>query len=220
MNSFFKIKNNKFFFYSNKKQIFVEKDKPLYVYKQFHANNILDEINLKKKDQYSLINLTYFSCALDSNDKKKIIEILIEVLKNDFVLFRYFDDKNLLDLMSNKLDFYVNEFSIKFNIKLNLINSLKFNYQNSDTQNFKTFLFDLNIFLLSCIYKLTCLTKSVILSYFFIIKKINYKQLFELTSIESKFQQKNWGYVDEQKKIDLDNINILKNISFFFKNIN
>ena len=71
MNSFFKIKNNKFFFLKNKKQIFVEKDKPLYVYKQLHASNILDEINLKKKDQYSLINLTYFSCALDSNDKKK-----------------------------------------------------------------------------------------------------------------------------------------------------
>ena len=87
------------------------KDKPLFVYKQTTCKNILKEINLKKKDQYSLINLTYFSCALNSNDKNKIIKILLEFLNHDFVLFRFFEDKNLKKLISSKLDFYVNEFS-------------------------------------------------------------------------------------------------------------
>ena len=80
----------------------------------------------------------------------------------------------------------------KFKIKLNLIDSFKSNSENLCTKNFKHFLLDLNVFVLSCIYKLTCLTKSVILSYFFIFKKISYKKkLFELTNIENNFQQKN-----------------------------
>ena len=74
-------------------------------------------------------------------------------------------------------------------------------------------------FFLSCIYKLTCLTKSVILSYFFIFKKITYKKLFELTNIENNFQQKKWGYVDEQKRIDVESINILKKYFNFFLKI-
>ena len=80
---------------------------------------------------------------------------------------------------------------------------------------FKEYLLNLNVFLLSCIYKLTCLTKSVILSYFFITRRFNYNKLFELTNIENNFQQKIWGYVDEQKKIDLQSIKILKIFQFF-----
>ena len=42
----------------------------------------------------------------------------------------------------------------------------------------------------------------------------------ELRVCNNYFQQEIWGYVDEQKKIDLQSIKILKNISIFFKNIN
>ncbi len=220
MKTYFKIKNDKYFFFNDHKQIFVSKNKPLFVYNKLHAKNILKEINYQSKDQYSLKNLTIFSCALNSNDKNKIIKILLEFLNHDLILFRFFEDKNLQKLISSKLDFYVNEFSKKFKIKLNLIDSFKSNSENLFTKNFKHFLLDLNVFVLSCIYKLTCLTKSVILSYFFIFKKITYKKLFELTNIESNFQQKKWGYVDEQKRVDVESISILKNISIFFKNIN
>ena len=151
---------------------------------------------------------------------KKIIEILLKSLKDDLVLFRCFEDKILLRLISDKLDPYVNEFSKSFQIKLNFIDSFSINSKNLYIGNFEKFLLSLNVFLLSCIYKLTCLTRSVILSYFFILRKITYKKLFELTNIESDFQQKKWGYVEEQKKIDDESLNILKNISFFFKNIN
>jgi chaperone required for assembly of F1-ATPase len=122
--------------------------------------------------------------------------------------------------MNKKLNLYVGNFSKTFKTKLFLVNHLNFGLKKLNTKNFKKFLSELDVFLLSCIYKLTCLTKSVILSYFFITKKIDYKKLFELTNIENNFQQKRWGYVDEQKKIDLESIEILKNISIFFKNIN
>ena len=157
---------------------------------------------------------------MDIDDKNKIINLLLDNLKNDLILFRFFEDKNLQTLICKKLDVYVDEFSKIFKTNLKFIYSFKIDSKKLNYQIFKKFLMDLNVFLLSCIYKLTCLTKSVILSYFFIIKKINYKQLFELTNIENQFQQKKWGYVNEQKKIDIYSIEVLKNISIFFKNIN
>ena len=145
---------------------------------------------------------------------------MLDFLKNDLILFRFFEDEELKKLMNKKLNLYVENFSKTFKTKLSLVNHLHSSLKKLNTKNFKKFLSELDVFLLSCIYKLTCLTQSVILSYFFIIKKIDFKKLFELTNIENNYQQKRWGYVDEQKKIDLESIEILKNISIFFKNIN
>ena len=130
---------------------------------------------------------------MDIDDKNKIINLLLDNLKNDLILFRFFEDKNLQTLICKKLDVYVDEFSKIFKTNLKFIYSFKIDSNKLNYEIFEKFLIDLNVFLLSCIYKLTCLTKSVILSYFFIIKKINYKQLFELTNIENQFQQKKMG---------------------------
>ena len=221
MKAFLKKQNDKYLFYIEKKQIFVEKDKPLFVYKKKHANSIINKVVLaREKDQYSLVNLTYFSCGLEVNDKKKIVNILLDFLENDLILYRYFEDEKLRMLINEKLNLYVEEFSENFRMKLFLVNSLSLSSKKINSTCFKEYLINLNVFLLSCIYKLTCLTKSVILSYFFITRRLNYNKLFELTNIENNFQQKHWGYVDEQKKIDVQTIKILKNISLFFKNIN
>ena len=79
------------------------------------------------KDQYSLVNLTYFSCGLDENDKKKIVNILLDYLENDLILYRYFEDEKLRMLINEKLNLYVEEFSKNFRMKLFLVNNLKFN---------------------------------------------------------------------------------------------
>ena len=148
------------------------------------------------------------------------MNILLEFLENDLILYRYFEDEKLRMLINEKLNLYVEEFSENFRMKLFLVNSLSLSSKKINSTCFKEYLINLNVFLLSCIYKLTCLTKSVILSYFFITRRLNYNKLFELTNIENYFQQEIWGYVDEQIKIDLLSIKILKNISIFFKNIN
>ena len=84
---------------------------------------------------------------------------------------------------------------------------------------FKSYLDKLDIFKLTTLFKLSSLTKSVILSYFFVNKKINYKTLYKLTNIEYNYQQKRWGVVEEQLLMNKDFIERIKNISFFFKNI-
>jgi chaperone required for assembly of F1-ATPase len=60
----------------------------------------------------------------------------------------------------------------------------------------------------------------VILSYFFLEKKIDVIEFFKLMNLENTYQQNLWGYVDEQKKIDEHSLLTLQKISFFFKNVN
>ena len=213
--------DKKFFFYKGNDQVFLNTSKPLYVLKKKHANFVLKEMVKKpNKNQFSVLNLTRFSAALSFEDRKKIIELIIDVLRDDLVLFRCFEDYDLLRLLSKKLDKYIKLFSKEFKLRLSLIHSLSIKETRFDCRKFKDFLINLDNFELSCIYKLSSFTKSVILSYFFIEKKIGYKKLFDLTNLENNFQQKLWGYVDEQKKLDSHSLEILKNISIFFKNIN
>ena len=213
--------NKRFFFYKGNDQVFLNASKPLYVFKKKHANLVLKEM-IQKPDnnQFSVLNLTRFSVALSFEDRKKIKELIIDLLRNDLVLFRCFDDNDLLKLLTKKLDEYIRLFSKEFNLKLSLTSSISKRDKEYDYKKFNDFLINLDNFELSCIYKLSSLTKSVILSYFFFEKKISYKKLFDLTNLENNFQQKFWGYVDEQKKLDGDFLEILKNISIFFKNIN
>ncbi len=216
-----KRKDKKFFFYKGNDQVLINASTPLYVFKKKHANLVLIEMGKKpNKNQFSVLNLTRFSVALSFEDRRKIISLIIDVLRNDVVLFRFFDDTELLELLSKKLDKYIQFFSKEFKLKLKLTYSLSINEKRSNYEKFNDFLNNLDNFKLSCMYKLSSLTNSVILSYFFIRKKIGYKKLFDLTNLEINFQQKSWGYVDEQKKLDSHSLEILKNISIFFKNIN
>ena len=78
----------------------------------------------------------------------------------------------------------------------------------------------MDVFQLTIFYKLSCLTKSVILSYFYINKKINNNTLYKLSNLEYTYQQKRWGVVKEQKEVDKNHFETIKKISFFLKNIN
>jgi chaperone required for assembly of F1-ATPase len=85
---------------------------------------------------------------------------------------------------------------------------------------FKKFIQKLNNFFLTALFKLSGISKSVILSYFFLKNKIDIPEFFKLINLENKFQQNHWGYVDEQKKNDQYYLSSLKKISFFLKNVN
>ena len=142
-----------------------------------------------------------------------------ENLEYDCILHRSSEDSELTEKMNTELNCYINNFEIEFKVKLEIIDSfLKKKLKIGN--NFREYLDKLNNFDLTVFFKISSLTKSSILTYFFIKKKINYYTLYKLTNIEYTYQQTRWGLVDEQKKIDKNNIDELKNISFFFKKIN
>ena len=223
MNYSFKSCDDYFIFYKNDSLIKVSDNNPLLAINLKHAELILKDLKKKevKTDPLSALGLSVFASSLDKKKVNEIITTLLKDLDFDLLLFRFFDDKELLKLMNQKYDPFVNNFNKKFNIKLTLIEDFTKNVNSVTNKNvLKKFMLKLSNFYLTILFKLSSISKSVILSYFFLMKKIDIPEFFKLINLENKYQQNLWGYVDEQKKIDEHSLTNLKKISFFFKNVN
>ena len=223
MNFSYKVSDHFFTFYKNNSLIKVSENNPLLALSKKHAELILVDLSKKeiKPDQFSVLGLSMFASSLD---KKQIKEIIFKLLKNldfDLLLYRYFDDEKLVKLMNQEYNPFVNKFNELFNIKLKIIKSLVKNTNSSlDKKIFRKSILKLNDFYLTALFKLSGISKSVILSYFLINNKLNISEFFKLTNLENKFQQNLWGYVDEQKKNDQYYLSTIRKISFFLKNVN
>ena len=222
MNIVFKKKEDHFIFLKNGTLIQGSKKKPLTALNIEHAKSIIKELKKEiSKDPYSILNLSLFSSNLDSNARNEIIVNILDNLDNDIILYRFFDDENLIKLMNKNYSNLITDFNKTFKIKLWLVKKL-FEIKKIDKckkLKFEEYLLSLNNFYITAFFKLIGITKSVILSYYFLNNEVKYKKLFNLMNLESKFQQSQWGYVDEQKKIDEDCLCSLKKISIFLKNI-
>ena len=212
--------NNKYRFKKDNKNLKTENGNILFVKKKKHAELIIQEFlqRAKSKDPNSLLNLTLFSCNLSKDEVQQIKKKIIELLNFDLLLFRSFDETELVKIMEKEFDPFICEFENLFDCKFEKIYSIVHS-GNPKNLLFKSYLDKLDIFKLTTLFKLSSLTKSAILSYFFVNKKINYKTLYKLTNIEYNYQQKRWGTVEEQLLMNEDFIQRIKNISFFFKNI-
>ena len=212
--------NNNFRFLKNNQILKTENGNILFVKKKKHAELIIKEFfqRSKSKDPNTLLNLTFFSCNLSKDEIEQIKTKIIESLNFDFLLFRSFDETELVETMEKEFDPFICEFEDLFDCKFEKIFSIVHSC-NLKHLLFKSYLDKLDIFKLTTLFKLSSLTKSVILSYFFVNKKINYKTLYKLTNIEYNYQQKRWGTVEEQLLMNKDFIERIKKISFFFKNI-
>ena len=173
MNFSFKSSDNYFIFYKNDSLIKVSKNNPLLATNLKHAGLILKDLKKKavKTDPFSVLGLSVFASSLDKKQVNEIIAVLLKDLDFDLLLFRFFDDKKLLKLMNQKYDLFINSFNKIFNMKLAIIDDLTQNV-NSDTDKklFKKFILKLNNFTLTALLKLSGISKSVILSYFFFRK--------------------------------------------------
>ena len=212
--------NNKYRFLKDNQNLKTENGNILFVKRKRHAELIIQEFlqRAKSKDPNTLLNLTLFSCNLNKDEVEQIKNKIIKLLNFDLLLFRSFDETELVKTMEKELDPFISQFEDLFDCKFEKIFSIVHS-GNLKHLFFKAYLDKLDIFQLTTLFKLSSLTKSVILSYFFVNKKINYKTLYNLTNIEYNYQQKRWGTVEEQLLIKEDFIERIKNISFFLKNI-
>ena len=212
--------NKNYTFLKDNQNLRTENGNILFVKRKKHAELIIKEFlnGVKSKNSNSLLNLTLFSCNLNKNEIEQIKKKIIELLNFDLLLFRSFNENELLKIMEKEFDPFLSEFEDLFDCNIEKIFSIV-DSNKLEHLSFKSYLDKLDIFKLTTLYKLSSLTKSVILSYFFINKKINYKTLYKLTNLEYNYQQKRWGILEEHLLIKKDLIEIIKNISFFFKNI-
>ena len=212
--------NKNYRFLKNNQNLKTENGNIIFVKRKKHAELFIEEFlqRAKSKNPNTLLNLTLFSCNLCKDEIEQIKKKIIELLNFDLLLFRSFDENELVKIMEKEFDPFICEFEGLFDCKFQKIFSIVHS-SNLKHLSFKSYLDKLDIFKLSTLFKLSLLTKSVILSYFFVNKKINYKTLYKLTNIEYNYQQKRWGVVEEQLLMNKDFIERIKNISFFFKNI-
>ena len=121
--------------------------------------------------------------------------------------------------MDNRYNKYIENFKIVFNFDLNVFSKITKHQTNLNFNDFKNFLFKIDNFKLTLLFKLVNISKSVILSYNFITNKFGIRKFMNLYNLEYIYQKEKWGQVDEQKPAE-NNINEeLKNIEIFFKNL-
>ena len=169
MNFSFKSCEDYFIFYKNDSLIKVSENNPLLAINLKHAELILKDLKKKvKTDPFSVLGLSMFASSLDKKQVNEIIGVLLKDLDFDLLLFRFFDDKKLLKLMNQKYDPFINNFNKTFNMKLTIIEDLTKNINCVTNKNLlKKFIQKLNNFYLTTLFKLSGISKSVILSYFF-----------------------------------------------------
>ena len=209
----------KFVVQKKNKNIYTPSGNILMVNNKKHANLLISELskNSENFNDCSILGLTLFSCNLSKHEVFNIKEKIKKLFEHDNIFYRSFEEKDLIQLLNKKLNKFVNKFSKAFQINIKLLSSIMENQKEINFKLFQKYLDNLNIFRLTVFFKLSLLTKSVILSFFFLEKKLNFLKLYEFSNIENFYQQKSWGLTDEQKVIDKDFLNTLKNISIFFK---
>ena len=217
----FKKKNNEYYFIKGSRKFCTPNGYPLIVNTKRHAELIIRDINNKniKKDQNSILNLTLFSCNLSESDKKELRYKIIKILKYDYVLFRDFSDNLISKRMNTEFEPFIEKFSNIFEINLQLNKNIFINSKISISPKFDAYLKTLNKSEVTILYKLSNLTNSIILSFFFMKKKISCKRLFKLVNIEYNYQQKRWGVLEEHKLNNVFLENAFVNIDYFLKNM-
>ena len=190
----FKKDNNEYYFIKGTRKFCTPNGYPLVVNTKRHAEIIIRDINNKniQNDQNSILSLTLFSCNLSESDKKDLRNKIIKILRYDYVLFRDFSDELISKKMNTEFDPFITKFSDIFEINFQFNNNIFLNSKVSISPKFKAYLKKLNKSEVTILYKLSNLTNSIILSFFFMKKKISCKRLFKLVNIEYNYQQKRW----------------------------
>ena len=114
--------------------------------------------------------MTLFSCNLTNKDRNDINLKLIEILKNDFVLFRDFNDIDLIMEMERSFKKLIADFGQKFNINLFIKTNLTEINNIKISSKLENWLSNLDNEGITVLYKIASLSNSLILSYFFIKK--------------------------------------------------
>ena len=209
---------SKFFIYLNSKKVLTPNKTPLNTNSEKHAKILIRDIQNKKEkvDPYSILNLSLFSQNLSKMDKIEISKKLLKIFQNDYILFRKFDDELIVKEMDKKFNLLIEEFSLQFNTSLKVQSTLINKTENTNEDLIK-WIINLNSDVITSLFKLSNISDSLILSYFFIKKKIRCKRFFKLVNIESDYQQKRWGLLEEHNKSNNYFLNAIQNIDLFLK---
>ncbi|MDC3091768.1 hypothetical protein OA848_05220, partial [Rickettsiales bacterium] len=164
-----------------------------------------------------ITSLAFFSVNLNAKDIEDVINYLISCITFDNTLYRPTNNETLKNLMDKEYNHYISSFSKTFSMELNIKNGALGYQKNLYNETFKEIISSYDCFSLALLYKLTKMTNSVILSYYFMLGKYGIKKLENLTNLERHYQNINWGLTTEQELENKNFLLTLKNFSIFLK---
>ena len=145
---------NEYYIYFNSAKILTPNKHPLKTKSIKHARILLREIKKKNKiKSHSILSLTFFSINLSKIDKIEIIKKLFKILQNDYILFRNFDDKLLINCMNKKFGPLIEDFSLEFNLPLKIQTDFTNNIRYKN-ENFTSWLTNLDDDMFTALFKL------------------------------------------------------------------
>lgn len=213
------LKKNFYILKNNKKLKTLNNKKPIFVTSKKLALTFIKEQETLKKKNFSISSLVLFSCDLNKSQRKIIINDLCKNLKFDNILYRPENNVCLKKKMDCLYNAFIKSFMKMFNLELNIFTQITKHQSNLNEKEFKIFLNKIDNFKLTLLFKLVNISKSVILSYNFIINKFGVKKFMFLYNFEYIYQKEKWGQVNDQKPIENSLNEELKCIQTFFKNL-
>ena len=178
------------------------------------ANFLKDEITISKKisDIKNLIFYQVFSLAIDKIKDNKIeyVEKICEYSDTDLICYRAEAPHDLCKLQEEIWDPVLDKLK-KINIKFNKFTGIIPKSQpRQSTEILKKKIIDLNNLQISCLFKLTQMTGSVLLSYSFVKGLINEKNMFECSFLDENWQAKKWGLLEDVQEKQKNDFLIIK----------
>ncbi len=182
-----KSKENNFFNFTNKNLAILLKND----IKEFGKN-----IDLNK-----ILYFEIFSLAIDKiqNDKKNYIKEICNYASTDLICYRAESPEDLIKLQNDFWDPVLNDLG-EINLKFNKFYGLMPKYQpKMSILNLQKRLNKLNHFELSCIFKITKISTSILLSYSLYKNLIDERYFFKCAFLDEIWQSIQWGKINDEE---------------------
>ncbi len=210
-------KRNKFFLLQYGEEVTINNKKLIFDHEEEGRNFLKKVQKHQTKICFEILGLFYFSSKLTNENVKEIINIILEQLVFDNMLYLSSHDQEVNNIVINNYKNLVKIFETKFKLKFKLQES-SIGYQtNIMTRKFETYLKNLDNDSITLFYKLTKLTNSPILTYLFYEKILDDLKFFNVSNFEDKYNEKKWGITDEKMKVKKDLKKTFKILSNFFR---
>ena len=170
------------------------------------------------KNGYNLNKLllfNIFSLAVDKiqKDKKKYINEMCKYAFTDLICYRANEPDELVKLQKTLWDPILNilgKMNLKFKIFYGIIPR---DQSKASIENLRKELNYLNDIEISCIFKITQISSSILLSYSLYKKIIDEKSFFQCVFLDEIWQSKKWGIIEEEEEKRKNSFLVFKKIN-------
>ena len=170
-------------------------------------------INTESMFFYSLI-----STSLDKiiDNRNLYINDILDYIDTDLICYRAENPKELVELQKNKWDPIILLIEKYIGTKVHVFEGVLPKKQHSNVHvRLNNLINQFDIFEISVLHRITNITGSIFLSLCVLKKDISKNEIFELSFLDELWQEKNWGF-DEENSQKRKEISIELNRSIIF----